>query len=186
MLEFSLVLSLPSLYSSLFYMFVLFMSIFTHTHSHPFNGPFLGLPRWAGTRKVSQSGFYWSKRQRVAVASAGLYASLHLTPDNHTSTPPLCFLQAGCPSCHLTNSIKALKARPDDHIQVTKPDHKKYKVPLKKRLTCKWQTYDILLRSLTDWWLYVPPDIIQKQGCQESDIWPTRPFFETRSNWQFH
>ena len=23
-----------------------------HTHTHPFNGPFLGLPRWAGTRKV--------------------------------------------------------------------------------------------------------------------------------------
>jgi len=30
--------------------------------------------------------------------------------DNHTSTPPLCFLQAGCPSCHPTNSVKALKA----------------------------------------------------------------------------
>ena len=24
----------------------------TQTHTHPFNGPFLGLPRWAGTRKV--------------------------------------------------------------------------------------------------------------------------------------
>jgi len=30
--------------------------------------------------------------------------------DNHTSTPPLSFLQAGCPSCHPTNSVKALKA----------------------------------------------------------------------------
>jgi len=30
--------------------------------------------------------------------------------DNHTSTPPLSFLQDGCPSCHPTNSIKALKA----------------------------------------------------------------------------
>ena len=44
------------------------------------------------------------------MASAGLYASLHLIPDNHTNIPPLSFLQAGCPSCHLTNSIKALKA----------------------------------------------------------------------------
>ena len=26
--------------------------------------------------------------------------------DNHTSTPPLSFLQAGCPSCRPTNSIK--------------------------------------------------------------------------------
>ena len=30
--------------------------------------------------------------------------------DNHASTPPLKFLQAGCPSCRPTNSVKALKA----------------------------------------------------------------------------
>jgi len=46
----------------------------------------------------------------VAVASAGPYANLHLTPDNHANIPPLSFLQAGCPSCHPTNSIKALNA----------------------------------------------------------------------------
>jgi len=33
-----------------------------------------------------------------------------LQTDNHASTPPLIFLQTGCPSCHPTNSIKALKA----------------------------------------------------------------------------
>ena len=33
-----------------------------------------------------------------------------LQTDNHASTPPLCFLQAGCPSCRPTNSVKALKA----------------------------------------------------------------------------
>jgi len=33
-----------------------------------------------------------------------------LQTDNHASTPPLSFLQARCPSCRLTNSIKALKA----------------------------------------------------------------------------
>jgi len=43
------------------------------------------------------------------VASAGPYANLHLA-DNHTSTQPLSFLQAGYPSCRPTNSIKALKA----------------------------------------------------------------------------
>jgi len=31
--------------------------------------------------------------------------------DNHASTAPLSFLEAGCPSCRPTNSIKALKAR---------------------------------------------------------------------------
>jgi len=33
-----------------------------------------------------------------------------LQTDNHASTPPLSFLQAGCPSCCPTNSTKALKA----------------------------------------------------------------------------
>jgi len=33
-----------------------------------------------------------------------------LQTDNHASTPPLSFLQAGCPSCHPTNSFKVLKA----------------------------------------------------------------------------
>ena len=49
----------------------------------------------------------------MEVASAGPYASLHLAPvqtDNHTSTPPLSFLQAGYFSCRPTNSVKALKA----------------------------------------------------------------------------
>jgi len=35
---------------------------------------------------------------------------ISLQTDNHATTPPLSFLQAGCPSCHPTNSIKALKA----------------------------------------------------------------------------
>jgi len=35
-----------------------------------------------------------------------------LQTDNHASTSPLSFLQAGCPSCRPTNSVKALKAKP--------------------------------------------------------------------------
>jgi len=34
-----------------------------------------------------------------------------LQTDNYTSTPQLSFLQAGCPSCCPTNSVKALKAK---------------------------------------------------------------------------
>jgi len=30
-----------------------------------------------------------------------------LQTDNHANTPPLSFLQAGCPSCRPTNSVKA-------------------------------------------------------------------------------
>jgi len=33
-----------------------------------------------------------------------------LQTDNHTSTSPLSFLQAGCPSCRPTNSVKARQA----------------------------------------------------------------------------
>jgi len=40
-----------------------------------------------------------------------IYTSLQT--DNHASTSPLSFLQAGCPSRRQTNSIKALKAIPD-------------------------------------------------------------------------
>jgi len=34
-----------------------------------------------------------------------------LQTDNHANTSSLSFLQAGCPSCRPTNSIKALKAK---------------------------------------------------------------------------
>jgi len=34
-----------------------------------------------------------------------------LQTNNHASTPPPSFLQAGRPSCHPTNSVKALKAK---------------------------------------------------------------------------
>jgi len=48
----------------------------------------------------------------VAVASAGhMQICTSLQTDNHASTSPLSFLQAGCPSCHPTNSVKALKAK---------------------------------------------------------------------------
>ena len=48
----------------------------------------------------------------MAVASAGPYASLHLAPDRQPCQhPTTLFLQAGCPSCHPTNSVKALKAK---------------------------------------------------------------------------
>jgi len=44
------------------------------------------------------------------MASAGyMQVCTSLQTDNHASTPPLGFLQAGCPSCHPTNNIKALK-----------------------------------------------------------------------------
>ena len=71
---------------------------------------FPGLPRWADTRNVkpiwieaTDSEWQWHQLGHMQVCTS-------LQTDNHASTPPLSFLQAGCPSCHPTNSVKALKA----------------------------------------------------------------------------
>ena len=52
------------------------------THTHTFNGPFPGLPRWAGTRKVKP---IWILLKQETVSGSGIrarpYASLHLAPD---------------------------------------------------------------------------------------------------------
>jgi len=83
----------------------------THTHTHPFNGPFPGPPGWSGTRKVKtnleftetrDSEWQWHQLDHMQVCTS-------FQTDNHASTPPLSFLQAGCPSCHPTNSVKGLK-----------------------------------------------------------------------------
>jgi len=83
----------------------------THTHTR-LMAFFPGLPTWAGTRKVKtnldftearDSEWQWHQLGHMQVCTL-------LQTGNHTSTPSLCFLQAGCPSCRPTNSIKALKA----------------------------------------------------------------------------
>jgi len=52
-----------------------------------------------------------------------------LQTDNHASTLPLSFLQAGCPSCRPTNNVKALtKCR---HLTVQKV-LKRFMIPLSK------------------------------------------------------
>jgi len=38
-----------------------------------------------------------------------MQVSTSLQTDNHANTSPLSFLQAGCPSCHPTDSVKALR-----------------------------------------------------------------------------
>jgi len=64
-----------------------------------------GLPGWAGTRKVKP---IWILLKHQ-LGHMQVCTSLQI--DNHASTPPLRFLQAGCPSCRPTNSINALKAK---------------------------------------------------------------------------
>jgi len=53
----------------------------THTHTHLFNGPFSGTTRVSRYQKGKSNLDFNEARDRVAVASAGPYASLHLAPD---------------------------------------------------------------------------------------------------------
>ena len=81
-----------------------------HTHTH-LMALCPRLPRWAGTRKVR---LIWILLKQETVSGSGIsWATMQvctsLQTDNHASTPPFSSLQAGCPSCCLTNSVKALK-----------------------------------------------------------------------------
>ena len=53
--------------------------------------------------EARDSEWQWNQLDNMQVCTS-------LQTDNHASTPPLCFLQARCPSCRPTNSVKALKA----------------------------------------------------------------------------
>ena len=57
--------------------------------------------------EVRDSEWQWNPLGHMQVCTS-------LQTDNHASTPPLSFLQAGCPSCRPTNSVKALKAQSAD------------------------------------------------------------------------
>ena len=85
----------------------------THTHTHPFNGPFSGTTRVSRYQKgktnldfteARDSQWQWHQLGLVQVCTL-------LQTDNHASTPPLKFLQARCPSCRPTNSVKALHSQ---------------------------------------------------------------------------
>ena len=84
----------------------------TTTQQHPFNGPLSRTTRVSRYRKgktnldfteARDSEWQWHQLGHMQVCTS-------LQTDNHASTPPLSFLQAGCPSCHPTSSVKALKA----------------------------------------------------------------------------
>ena len=54
--------------------------------------------------EARDSEWQWHQLGHIQVCTS-------LQTDNHASTPPLSFLQAGCPSCRPTNSVKALKGK---------------------------------------------------------------------------
>ena len=73
---------------------------------------FPGLPKWATTRTVKP---IWILLKQETVSGSGIsWAICKSAPHTRQITTPAphhsVFLQAGCPSCRPTNSIKALKA----------------------------------------------------------------------------
>jgi len=54
--------------------------------------------------EARDSEWQWNQLGHMQVCTS-------LQTENHASIPRLRFLQAGCPSCHPTNSVKALKAK---------------------------------------------------------------------------
>jgi len=81
------------------------------SHTHPFNGSFSGTTQVSRYQKgkinldfteARDSEWQWHQLGHMQVSTL-------LQTDNHISTPPLSYLQVGCPSCRPTNSVKALK-----------------------------------------------------------------------------
>ena len=89
-------------------------SIRAYVHcTHPFNGPLSGTTQVSQYQKGKTNLDFTEARDNggSGISWAIMQVCTSLQTDNHTSTPPLlCFLQAGCPSCRPTNSVKALKA----------------------------------------------------------------------------
>jgi len=89
--------------------YILYGPGYTHTHSTALCPGLLG---WAATRKVKTNlDFTEARDSEWQWHQLGhMQGCTSLQADNHASTPSLSFLEAGCPSCHPTNSVKALKA----------------------------------------------------------------------------
>jgi len=93
--------------------------LMTYTHTHL-------TTHFSRTTRVSQyqkgktnldfteardSEWQWHQLDHMQVCTS-------IQTDNHASTPPLSFLQAGCSSCCPTNSVKALKAADDITMKI--------------------------------------------------------------------
>ena len=83
-----------------------------YTHTHPLNGPLSGTTQVSRYQKgktnldfteARDSEWQWHQLGHMQVC-------ISLQTDNHAITPPLSFLQAGCPSCCPTNSVRTLNS----------------------------------------------------------------------------
>jgi len=128
-----------------------------NTQTHPFNGPYSGTTHVSRYQKgktnldfteARDSEWQWHQLGYMQVCTL-------LQTDNHTSTPPLCILQAGCPSCRPTNSVKALEAK---KLPLTRGDlspHLMHGFWAYPSSLCTSQTTSRLVQPFKhSWWLW--------------------------------
>jgi len=80
-------------------------------HTHPFNGLLSRTTRVSRYQKGETNLDFTEARDSEWHQLGHMQVCTSLQTDNHTSTPLLSFLQAGCPSYRPANSVKALKAK---------------------------------------------------------------------------
>ena len=134
------------------------MNTHTHTYIYTFIGPLSGTARVSRYQKgktnldfteARDSEWQWHQLGHMQVWTL-------LQTDNHTSTPPLCFLQAGCPSCRPTNSVKAPKTEKNvknerlQKTQTVRQDVQKLILVWKSKLCCTTHTQDNLINLSTE------------------------------------
>jgi len=80
-----------------------------NTHIHLSDGPF-SETTWVNRYQKGKTNLDFTEAresERQWNLLGRMQVCISLQTDNHTSTPPISFLQAGSPSCRPTNSVKA-------------------------------------------------------------------------------
>ena len=126
----------------------------THTHTHPFNVPLSGTT-WVsryqkGKTKLDftearDSEWQWHHLGRMQVCTL-------LQTDNHANTHHSVFLQAGCPSCRPTNSIKAMKATSIRNGREMRRTNQLWSVQSKQFNTARKSRDEVTVRCCHDNW----------------------------------
>jgi len=125
-------------------------------YTHPFKGPLSRTTRVSRYQKgktnldfteARDSEWHWHQLGHMQVCTS-------FQTDNHASTPPLSFLQAGCPSSRPTNSVKALKANTvltSDSFSVLKSRLKTFLFWHYKTLLFLWLAHCLVPAPLKLW-----------------------------------
>ena len=131
------------------------------TNTHPFNGPLSRTTRVSRYQKGETNRDFTGAREseRHCHQQGHMQVCTSHQTDNHTSTQPLSFLQAGCPSCHPTNSVKAQTDKRD------KKDKRGDHSPDNVKFLSHW--YD-------DW--------VKK--CMEHEVGGSRPRGRPKKTWK--